>query len=125
MVQAKARLVSVAQEGRRERGDGMSVIVRGMDMPKNCAECEMWSICECLKEYKDYESILCAVDDGDLVRADDCPLVEIPTPHGRLIDADKLNIYDVSPVDGFCVMGVTEADIGLADTVIEAEGSET
>jgi len=53
-----------------------------------------------------------------------CPLVEIPTPHGRLIDADKLNIHDVSPVDGFCVMGVTEEDIGLADTVIEAEGSE-
>ena len=51
-----------------------------------------------------------------------CPLVEIPTPHGRLIDADKLNIHDVSPAYGFCVMGVTEEDIELADTVIEAEG---
>ncbi len=52
-----------------------------------------------------------------------CPLINIPTPHGRLIDADALNIYDVSPVDGFCVMGVTEEDIELAETVIE--GSET
>ena len=48
--------------------------------------------------------------------------VEKLPPHGRLIDADKLNIHDVSPAYGFCVMGVTEEDIELADTVIEAEG---
>lgn len=49
--------------------------------------------------------------------------VEKMPPHGRLIDADKLDIHDVSPAYGFCVMGVTEEDIELADTVIE--GSET
>jgi hypothetical protein len=51
-----------------------------------------------------------------------CPLVEIPTPHGRLIDADELNMHDVSYAYGFCVMGVTAGDIESADTVIEAEG---
>ena len=35
----------------------------------------------------------------------------------RLIDADKLNIYDGSPAYGTCVMGVTEEDIELAPTV--------
>lgn len=35
----------------------------------------------------------------------------------RLIDVDKLNIYDVSPAYGTCVMGVTEEDIELAPTV--------
>ena len=35
----------------------------------------------------------------------------------RLIDADKLNIYDVTPADGFVVMGVTEEDIDLAPTI--------
>ena len=35
----------------------------------------------------------------------------------RPIDADKLNIYDVSPADGFAVMGVTEEDINLAPTI--------
>ena len=35
----------------------------------------------------------------------------------RLIDANALNIYDVSPVDGFAVMGVTEEDIYLAPTI--------
>jgi len=103
----------------------MSILIRGMEMPKNCAECNMWCICECLNDFEDFESICYAVEDGDLIRDKNCPLVEIPTPHGRLIDADKLNIHDVSPAYGFCVMGVTEEDIELADTVIEAEGSET
>ena len=54
------------------------------------------------------------------VKKNRCPLIEVP-PHGRLIDADKLDIHDISPVDGFCVMGITEEDICLVDTVIEAE----
>lgn len=68
----------------------MSVLINNMEMPKNCAECERWSICKCLNDYEDYESILYAVEDGDLVKADGCPLVEIPTPHGRLGDLDAL-----------------------------------
>ena len=95
-----------------------SVLIRGMEMPKNCAECKMWSICDCLNDFEDFESICYAVEDGDLVRDKNCPLIELP-PHGRLIDADKLNIHDVSPAYGFCVMGVTEEDIELADTIIE------
>ena len=35
----------------------------------------------------------------------------------RLIDADALNIYDISPAYGFVVMGVTEEDIDLAPTI--------
>ena len=86
-------------------------------MPKTCEACpcndDNWR-CGATGEYFDY-------DDMYERRRADCPLIEIPTPHGRLIDADKLNTYDLSPVNGFCVMGVTEEDIGLADTVIEAE----
>lgn len=78
----------------------MSVIVKGMEMPKNCGECFVGNRTIC---------------------ADDCPLIELPQ-HGRLIDADKLNMHDVSPAYGFYVMGVTEEDIELAETVIEAEG---
>ena len=67
----------------------MSVIVKGMEMPKNCKECKMWSICECLNDFEDFESICYAVEDGDLVRDKNCPLIELP-PHGRLGDLDKL-----------------------------------
>lgn len=62
----------------------MMVIVKNMTMPKNCAECKMWSICECLNDFEDFESICYAVEDGDLVRDKNCPLIELP-PHGRLI----------------------------------------
>ena len=99
----------------------MSVIVRGMGMPQKCGQCNL---------YHAEHPMHCMVVEGHrtvgapygMPRPDWCPLVEIPTPHGRLGDLDKLNIHDVSPVDGFCVMGVTEEDIELADTVIEAEG---
>lgn len=91
----------------------MSIIIKGMEMPKNCYECKAWSMCWCWESKPPYIMIKSV-----------CPLTELP-PHGRLIDADKLNIHDVSPAYGFCVMGVTEEDIELAETVIEAEGSET
>ena len=99
----------------------MSILIRDMEMPKNCKDCplsdhEAW----CLIPGSWRERYYCPDDE----RSNDCPLIELP-PHGRLGDLDKLNIHDISPVDGFCVMGVTEEDIELADTVIEAEGSET
>ncbi len=102
----------------------MSYIVP-MEKPKRCGLCPCFHAehpmhCQAVKASKDKRII---APYGAPI-PDWCPLINIPTPHGRLIDADALNIYDVSPVDGFCVMGVTEEDIELADTVIEAEGSE-
>lgn len=35
----------------------------------------------------------------------------------RLIDADAINIHDISPVYGFVVMGITEEDIDLEPTI--------
>ena len=66
----------------------MSVIVKGMEMPKNCKDCPL-----------NYDQMACAVTgtrwwsdrimlmdfDSEKERLYDCPLVEIPTPHGRLI----------------------------------------
>lgn len=100
----------------------MSYIVP-REKPKRCGLCPCFHAehpmhCQAVKAHKDKRII---APYGAPI-PDWCPLIDIPTPHGRLIDADKLNIHDVSPVDGFCVMGVTEEDIGLAETVIEAEG---
>jgi hypothetical protein len=45
-------------------------------MPENCADCPVgW--CNNLILFSESDK-----------RADNCPLVEVPTPHGRLIDAD-------------------------------------
>ena len=102
----------------------MSFIVP-MEKPKRCGLCPCFHAehpmhCQAVKASKDKRII---APYGAPI-PDWCPLIELP-PHGRLGDLDKLNIHDISPVDGFCVMGVTEEDIGLAETVIEAEGSET
>ena len=100
----------------------MGVLIKGMEMPKCCADCTL----VCNDEYG-LEALCVLIDDGiisDDGRRDDCPLVQVKEPHGKLIDVSKLNMYDVSPVNGFCVIGVTEEDIELADAVIEAEGSE-
>ena len=101
----------------------MSILIRGMEMPQKCGQCKFYHAeypmyCMAVKGYRTVGAPY------GMPRPDWCPLTEVKEPHGRLIDADKLNIHDVSPVDGFCVMGVTEEDIGLADAVIEAEGSK-
>lgn len=102
----------------------MSYIVP-KEIPNRCGRCPCFHAehpmyCQAVKADKN-KRIYAPYGEG---RPDWCPLIEVHTPHGRLIDADKLDIHDISPVDGFCVMGVTEEDIGLADTVIEAEGED-
>lgn len=92
----------------------MSVIVKGMEMPKNCWECSLSDIDDDYGRCCLYSGIACLT----IGRQDNCPLVEIPTPHGRLIDADKLvrdTIYNTY---------ITETILSIAPTVIEAEGSE-
>ena len=92
----------------------MSVIVKNMEMPDRCGECAFYIDGACYgKGYRDYRAIM------DTVKPDDCPLVEIPTPHGRLIDADAIQDYNVE------TFGQRLLIIDTAPTVIEAEGSET
>ncbi len=64
----------------------MSILIRGMEVPKNCDMC--WA----LDDYGDYPR--CRITEEQRgynfpVRErcmDKCPLVEIPTPHGDLVD---------------------------------------
>ena len=65
----------------------MSYICKG-NIPKNCSKCPQRTL------YHGINVCLAAdkmkVSTSNKYRHDNCPLVEIPTPHGRLIDADKL-----------------------------------
>ena len=70
----------------------MSVIIKGMKMPKCCAECEFH-----LTEDISFEIMhQCEIKTGYIDECDihgfpyDCPLVEIPEKHGDLIDRDWL-----------------------------------
>ena len=109
----------------------MSVIVRGMEMPKNCSGCPL-----------NYDQMACKVTgtrwwsdtmvlmgfDSDKERLYDCPLIEVPTPHGRLIDIKSVEDGKFVTVGNDYQRwwnGALESVIDNAPTVIEAEGSET
>lgn len=109
----------------------MSVLIEGMEMPKNCDECPCYyetegawrNECQVLREE-------CAISEG---RPSWCPLVEIP-PHGRLIDADALedrcsrqatDEWNKSTGTNWGYAYATfESDVEDAPTVIEAEEGE-
>ena len=57
----------------------MSVLIKGMEMPETCNECY-------LREKNVCPVLRCIVE--GYYRPSFCPIVEVPTPHGRLIDED-------------------------------------
>ena len=63
----------------------MSILIKGMEMPKSCLHCEFPSEDVNKELYCPFTGIECL----NIGRQKDCPLVEVPQ-HGRLIDADKL-----------------------------------
>lgn len=64
----------------------MSILIRGMDMPKKCNECKFcWdSIGE---RFCFLNGHIMFDIKSEIEKHPDCPLVEVPK-HGRLIDAD-------------------------------------
>ena len=91
----------------------MSVLIKGMEKPKSCESCPFEDFGGCMFR----------------VQKEDCPLVEIPTPHGRLIDADAVLLqYNGSILTAQCdyAEGLRDAaeDVKTAPTIIEAEEGE-
>ena len=84
----------------------MSILIKSMEMPHDCLECYVAQFC---KEYEDEEN----------KRPYGCPLVDVSTPHGRLIDADKLCEYARN-----ITVGIDANDICRFPCVIEAEEQE-
>lgn len=111
----------------------MSILIKGMDMPKEgtyilnfiSSEKGKHTICLIEKEH----------DDGGAELIEHNGVVEVKEPHGRLIDADKLykevegheddnimiNEYQAALNDAYVSV---EYDIEDAPTVIEAEGKD-
>ena len=65
----------------------MSVLIKGMEMPYNCWDCSLLNASSC--PCKNYSSAL----EYTTNRHPNCPLIEIPEPHGRLGDLDALPWY--------------------------------
>ena len=103
----------------------MSVLIKGMEMPKTCKECDI-----------EDEYYFCPVSnrDTDEVRTTgrhkDCPLVEVAEPHGDLIDRDEVRntVFHHLSIKGEGNLLLAEksvfGNIIKAKTVIEAEGGD-
>lgn len=95
----------------------MSILIKGMEMPMVCDDC--WA----LDEYGDYPR--CRITEEQRgynfrireQRMEHCPLIKVPTPHGRLIDADTLN-HEYYKTPSYLTLCNAIND---APTVIEAE----
>lgn len=87
----------------------MSVIVKGMEMPERCGQCFL-RVGNCKQRIYMEQ------------RPKGCPLVEIPTPHGRLIDADELAKHKYENI--WTNRLIIDAD-DLDDATTVIEGRET
>ena len=102
----------------------MSLIINGMDMPKSCEDC----VC-CQVVPNSLDVYFCYADKnnrhvrrGYNEKPSFCPLAEISTPHGDLIDRDDV-IEEINRIFP-CSSDEYEwayTTVEQADTIIEAE----
>ena len=98
----------------------MSVLIKGMEMPTNCRHCPCADdgsrYCKAANEYIPM-----------LGKPKFCPLIEVPTPHGRLIDETQIPYIDLNadmPQSKVRVWTTFKDKIDRLPTIIEAEEEE-
>lgn len=95
----------------------MSILIKGATLPDSCWDCQpdfAYQIgCELWQDYEEF----CER------RHPNCPLVEIPTPHGRLVCVNDLKAEMRFYESKYCgEQGyITEDDIDETPTIIESE----
>lgn len=99
----------------------MSVLIKGMEMPKTCIECPMQfgGMCYVQPPEIDEPRVAPTVDQC-VSRTSWCPLVEVP-PHGRLIDADIMIKRYEPDMNRRIYGGNFIFDLEYAPTVIPAD----
>lgn len=114
----------------------MSVLIKNMEMPTNCSDCPLnYDMMSCSVTGTRWwsDKIMLMDFDSDNERLYDCPLIEIPVPHGRLIDADELidgceklmHMLDPEGKEYLRVFAIKSYLMWAVEyAVIEAEGSK-
>ena len=94
----------------------MSVLIKGMEMPKSCDKCELMTA--------NYGCAFVGAVGGESYRkrAWDCPLVEVPTPHGRLIDAEAIPWIEGKDEQDKPIYLLLKLQVEELPTIIESEG---
>ena len=98
----------------------MSLIVKGISLPRSCSTCRFSYFTVGIKKRCEIsgDEVNPLIDHRDI----NCPLSELPTPHGRLIDAEELLIALTNDSHGLSAEQVIT--IMEFSTIIEAEVSE-
>lgn len=65
----------------------MGIYIKGMEMPFTCLNCNFH---KCAGGVGDFCSLTKRRQFRFKNRPKDCPLIEVPEPHGRLINVDKV-----------------------------------
>ena len=99
----------------------MSVLIKLMNTPKQAGTYHAL-----IRVYEEGHPTISVTEDNITTTYD---MIPVPTPHGRLIDADELTKHMRSyypSIDHLCRSQhvVTKGDIDNAPTIIEAEASE-
>lgn len=110
----------------------MSVLVKGMKMPACCDECEfkLWSsnLHQTVRCAKNHNAPCFEDYSGEFLkkRAEFCPFVEVPAPHGDLLDIEsKITVGIKDRLKCTTVRGLLNGTtVRLPKPVIEAEGTE-
>ena len=108
----------------------MSILIKGVDMPKN------GEMILCFASDENDQNTVCLILDSKTTKPiEHKGVVEVPTPHGRLIDAEALKniIQKIHCTNcnsyygmkcGACWVADTISYIDDAPTIIESEGIE-
>lgn len=96
----------------------MSVLIKGMQMPKNCSDCPValsGKYCRINQTHTTYIKLP--------VRPDHCPLVQLPEHHGGLIDVDAAcdDFDTVNPIYQYWIDWVKRC-LRAEQVLVEAEG---
>lgn len=98
----------------------MSILIKGMEMPKRCFDCPVYDVsavfCKALDKW---------VDDGEIEteRHKDCPLIEQKTGKWDVISKEG-NIYQCSNCGNISRLGNYCPNCGAKMAIIEAEEDE-
>lgn len=99
----------------------MSILIKNVQMPKNCSDCPLnYDMMSCMITGTRFWSDTLMDFDCQESRLYDCPLVEIPDKHGRIIDEDEIIIPSLSSWADQVIVADAIQD---APTVIEADRS--
>ena len=83
----------------KQEGPTMTILIKGMEMPENCEKCPFldyeegfcFASGEKIKSGWYVSTLYSGSPEFNTMRNPKCPLIEVPTPHGRLIDADDFD----------------------------------